>query len=131
MEAGGVAQFVRAVHGIKFGSTKPNVHLRTANPYLELDPCNILLPTEALEFSRPHTYVAVMGYGFGGMNACVTAWGKIDDNVEYAKATRAVRQDKISFWPAGGGKLDSSMHPKRDYCIAGTMTDWKPKPMKP
>merc|ERR1719326_2758634 len=107
---------------------KASVHLYQANPHLELDPSNLQMPTEAVEFVRRHTYVGLVGYGFGGMNACVTAWGKMDDDVLYAKFPTLVVKDKIAFWPAGGGQLDAASTPRREYCIVGTMTDWEPKP---
>lgn len=41
------------------------------------------------------------------------------------------RQQKILFWPAGGGSLDSEMLPRYGYSIAGTFSRWRPIEMEP
>lgn len=130
MEAGGIAQLMRAIHSIRCGSMKAHVHLSQANPHLDLDTSNLHLPTETTEFGRRHNYVGLLGYGFGGMNVCLTAWGQMDDDAEYANTPTMAVKDKIGFWPAGGGQLDSALQPRKDYCIVGSMTDWAPKLMK-
>jgi hypothetical protein len=78
------------------------------------------------EFRLRSTFSGIMGYGSGGTNVFVTACGEMTKDSEHGKQSA---ERSIAFWPGGGGSLSAASQPKRDYYIAGTMTNWEPMVM--
>lgn len=127
----GVLLVIKAMNGLRWSLMKPIIHVLALNPHCSEDSTNMLIATESLELRARYAYSAAVGYGFGGTNSCAVLWGKLDERVHYADAPKLSPGEKITFWPAGGGGLDPSLTPRRDYYIAGTMTNWEPKVMRP
>jgi len=125
----GLHAFIQVLLNQRAAIMNPLCHLRIVNPHIELeDDSSALLSTEALTY--PHevgSYNGTMSRGLGGTNVYAISWGA---PAQEASLTPPVHEEVLSYWPGGGGMLDSNSIPEKGYYIAGSFNDWSPALME-
>mmetsp|Transcript_65485 Transcript_65485/g.142826 ORF Transcript_65485/g.142826 Transcript_65485/m.142826 type:complete len:1140 (+) Transcript_65485:27-3446(+) len=130
VECGGISSLLLALLAARSASTPPNLHLRQANPDVELR-SEAAFATEAMEHFNSATYAGVMSRGFGGSNVCVLAWGKMRADSAANAAGPEKPRPAIAFWPGGGGITQRELRPIDEYAIVGSWSNWAPVVMEP
>eukprot|EP00443_Scrippsiella_acuminata_P000781 CAMPEP_0115203272 /NCGR_PEP_ID=MMETSP0270-20121206/18561_1 /TAXON_ID=71861 /ORGANISM="Scrippsiella trochoidea, Strain CCMP3099" /LENGTH=1041 /DNA_ID=CAMNT_0002616721 /DNA_START=40 /DNA_END=3161 /DNA_ORIENTATION=+ len=122
LETSSLANFVKTLISIQWGSVTPNVHLSEVNPHMDAYnlPCNLL--SEVEEYRMHCAFVGVMARGFGGSNVYLIGWGQTDKHKP--KSPSPPWHDQIYYWPGGGGFLEKEQMPERDYKIVGSWSQW-------
>jgi len=129
--AGGMAAFIKLLFGNSFGTVAPCVHLQQLNPLAEPD-SEMTIMSECYENDGNDSIFSGVGArGFGGSNVFVITYGAVDEERNpdlQAEVLEWYKQkDQPVYWPGGGGELDSSMTPMRNYFVTGTFSKWKPQ----
>jgi len=132
VEAQGYTAILKVCLSASFGSMTPNLHLRIANPHLDVDCCDrsVQMPSEALEFRLASSYTGITNRSAVGTNCHVICWGQVNDDHCPLLPEATFQRDKIFFWPEGGGALEDGMVPKRGYSIIGSWNKWEPEPLE-
>merc|ERR1719272_1914802 len=111
----------------------PQVHLKQANPHLDVFGTPLCIVDEAIEFKSTCSFVGVMSHGFGGTNVYALAMGNLDDSKMPEKDVKAEAKAAVAYWPGGGGKIDHENMPNKGYYVVDTWGDgalWsEPEPM--
>ncbi|CAJ1374228.1 unnamed protein product [Effrenium voratum] len=137
LEAMGISQILKVILGARVASFHPSVHLRIANPHVDLEMCdrNAMLPSECIRFRLPSTFTGILNRSIGGTNCHAVVFAKVPE--ELYRPRRAIagpsRNELImplKFWPSGGGDLSDDMVPKMGYSIMGTFNRWRPQAME-
>merc|ERR1719265_833566 len=107
------------------------IHLYELNPNIDTvfddDPLQFL--TELGANKSVSSFCGVCSRGVGGTVGYCVPWGIVDTSKKYDISQAAV--EKLEFWPAGGGSLDSDQVARRSYSIVGTWSEWSnPKAME-
>jgi hypothetical protein len=71
----GISAFVKCLLSVMHTEALPMQHFNTANPNLSLDAYDQRFMTEGLLYGWENVYVGVSGFGYGGTNAHVMAYG--------------------------------------------------------
>lgn len=108
VETSGVASLIRSIFASRSGSVPPNLHLRQANPHLDLVGQPSLMLDSAVEFKCPTNFTGVMSRGFGGSNVYVLALAEKSGGSRPEATPSASKA--ISFWPGGGGSAPPVEH---------------------
>jgi hypothetical protein len=124
----GLAAFVKVLGNQRRNIMNPLCHISVINPHIEMEESSALVPTEAMSFrTSMGSYVGTMSRGFGGTNVYAISLGAPRD--EGAAPKLEVHENMLSFWPGGGGALESGSIPSTGYWIAGSFNDWQPQAM--
>nr|AQS99229.1 type I polyketide synthase [Gambierdiscus excentricus] len=127
-EGAGAISFAKAVLANNWGSICPNQHLKQINPHIDPE-AKIGLMTEASEYPLFASYTGAMSRGFGGTNVCAVVLGERDPS-RLDPLPAEFKRNYITFWPGGGGELESSQEPRRGYYISGSWSGWIPESMQ-
>lgn len=131
IEVAGLASLLKAIYCEQAGAATPNMHLRLLNPHSDSLSQPSCLATEGVEFRMQSSFVGVKASGFGGSNAYLLTWGQVGVD-RGAQQPTPLAQDRIAFWPGGGGVLERAMQPTESYMIVGSFSEWAdPEPMEP
>lgn len=126
----GTAGLLRALQSNRAGSMSPSQHLNQLNPHIDgFSDQPLLFLQECAEFHLGSAYYATGARGLGGTNAFALGWGRVDDKT-IPPAPMKKEEDRLVFWPGGGGRLESGATPKKGFHIAGTFTQWEAEPME-
>jgi len=122
--ASGMATVLKGLAAGLYGNTAPVVHLNQINPLIHSEAFgqSVNIPCECLDSSMETSYTALTAYGWGGTNAQILAWNRVDSR-RICLGVPAVAE-KLVFWPGGGGMLDSTEVPTKAYTIVGSWTSW-------
>eukprot|EP00931_Biecheleriopsis_adriatica_P114881 TRINITY_DN90762_c0_g1_i1.p1 TRINITY_DN90762_c0_g1~~TRINITY_DN90762_c0_g1_i1.p1 ORF type:complete len:1166 (-),score=245.01 TRINITY_DN90762_c0_g1_i1:54-3194(-) len=123
IETSGITAFMRVINTLRYGCATPNLHFRQANPHTDLEDQPVAITTELMEYQKSSSFVGVMSRGFGGSNVYLMTWGTV--KMQKARSTVISSQDKIMYWPGGGGVLESDAMPARAYMIVGSWSEWQ------
>jgi len=131
VETSGIVAFLKTLQSIEYGVMTPNIHLRQANPHIDTFDQPGELMTECCEYYMNSTFAGSMSRGSGGSNVYLLAWGQL--NPEKMKCDPPpINREFLSFWPGGGGVLESEKRPSREYTIVGSWCQGpEPMPMEP
>jgi len=131
IEASGVASFGKMMFAIRWGIFVPNVHLRQLNPHLDIKDAPLVLPDENVEPRQQAIFGGVSSYGFGGTHVHMHLYGGVDEELRPPPQPMPEEfRPRLTYWPGGGGTLDSASRPRKGFFIAGTWNGWEPEPMK-
>jgi len=78
MESSGIASLLKVILSAQYGVIRSNIHLRQANPHLDLDESAAILPTEAVDLWRLKNFSGVLSKGFNGTNGYCITWGEVN-----------------------------------------------------
>jgi len=127
-ESCGMSQFLKVMLNIAYASNVPSLHLRQINPHIEMDSDGVFMPTEHVAYRAPCVFHGMSSRGFSGTNTHIIQGYKVDgDRVPTDRAPFS--ENRLSFWPAGGGMLDAAARPSGAYHIAGSWNHWTPEEM--
>nr|AQS99221.1 type I polyketide synthase [Gambierdiscus polynesiensis] len=124
--AAGAYAMLRAILSNNRGASMANVHLRQVNPYIDAWEGSVAITSEMLQLKLTSSYWGSMARGFAGTNACAVCWGA----AQPLRSSPRPENERLTFWPGGGGALDASAQPRKGFHIAGTFTRWSPEPME-
>jgi len=71
----GISGFLKCVLMNLYGEGTANCHLNCLNPHIDMIGFPAIITTETVPFRAEASYNGVLSFGFGGTNACATAWG--------------------------------------------------------
>lgn len=139
LEAAGMAAILKVMLGFtSILAQHPTCHLRVLNPFVDLDICerNAVIGTEAIGAHMMSCITGISGRSVAGTNCHAICFSQAVIPEEYLQARQEQealasapvhqpRQEKILFWPAGGGTLEPEMRPTFGYSIAGTFSRWR------
>nr|AQS99284.1 type I polyketide synthase [Gambierdiscus excentricus] len=124
MEACGVVALAKVLFNIMYANNAPTLHLKQLNPHLELGREGVIFNTEHVAYRERTSFHAVASSGTAGMNVAHVAWYMADESkVRVDNATH--EHCVFSFWPGGGGMLESEQQPQRGYFVIGSWTRWE------
>jgi len=128
VEYGGLSQFLRSLQSAARGVLPPSIHLRVANPHIDLNDTPSTMVPECAVWRMDSSYIGTLARGFGGSNVYALGLGRKTScapEKENEEHVPSVERPAIVFWPGGGGELDSVAEPKRCYTIVGSFNEWK------
>lgn len=127
IEAAGITSLCKTLKAAKWGYWPANIHLNQLNPHMEMNEMNVFMNTECVEFRMRSAFCGVTARGFGGTNVHIISFGNVDNEIRPPPEPMDPEKIKpaISFWPAGGGDLNSSARPKRGYSIVGSWSNYE------
>lgn len=131
-ETAGVAAFVTAILGSRYGSVPGNLHLSILNPHARPDDDEVaaVMPSEMLAFRCRSSFTGVSAYGMGGSNVHTVVWGSLIGDV-WPEQRPQMDSLPFTFWPGGGGELEDGAVPRTGYSIVGSWSCWEqPERMK-
>lgn len=122
--ASGMATILKGLAAGLYGNISPVVHLNQINPLIHSEVFGqaVNIPCECLDLGTEVSYTSMMAYGWGGTNAQILAWNRVDLNRIFLGRPSVI--EKPIFWPGGGGILDSREVPAKAYTIVGTWSSW-------
>nr|AQS99172.1 type I polyketide synthase [Gambierdiscus excentricus] len=122
--ASGMSTVIKGLMAGLYGTTPPIVHLNQVNPLIHSEAFGqaVTLPNECVDIGSDVSYTSMLAFGWGGTNAQITVWNKVDVNRIYLGRPDPI--EKPVFWPGGGGVLESGQQPKMSYTIVGTWSSW-------
>nr|AQS99246.1 type I polyketide synthase [Gambierdiscus excentricus] len=130
VETSGITGFLKTIFSAQWNVMTPNLHLMQANPHMETADQSPFT-TECLEYKMRSTFAGTMSRGNGGSNVYLLSWGQINPEKVPAPPPTSTRE-LLTFWPGGGGQLESDKCPNREYTIVGSWGQWpEPIPMEP
>mmetsp|Transcript_115107 Transcript_115107/g.245966 ORF Transcript_115107/g.245966 Transcript_115107/m.245966 type:complete len:1031 (+) Transcript_115107:46-3138(+) len=133
IECGGIHSMLRTLHSIKWGIIAPNIHLQQMNAHIgatDVYDTGSIIPDEALEFDGC-VFQGVSAFGFGGTAVHMHAFGGADEELRPPpQPTPEVLKPKLTYWPAGGGEVESWARPRSGYFVLGTFNAWTAEKME-
>lgn len=124
-EACAMTAFLKVLYNISYANQAPVIHLKQLNPHIEIgEEVAVNFNSEAMAFRDSRVFHGFGTRGLGGTNINMVSWFSADGSrvpVVKPKMERA----SFSYWPAGGGMLESDIKASEGYFIIGTWTNWR------
>ncbi|CAE7461697.1 ppsA [Symbiodinium natans] len=123
-EACAMTSFLKVLYNISYANQAPAIHLKQLNPHIELGEAAVNFNNEAMAYRDSRVFNGFGTRGLGGTNINMLCWFSADGSrvpVVKPKMERA----SFSYWPAGGGMLESDLKASEGYFIIGTWTNWR------
>jgi len=131
IEGSGMVGLAKMMFSIRWGIFVTNVHLRQLNRHLDIGEAPLVLVDENLEPRQQAMFAGVSSYGFGGTHVHVHVYGGVDEEVRPPPQPMPEElKPRLTYWPGGGGSLDSTARPRKGFFIAGTWNGWEAEAMK-
>mmetsp|Transcript_12227 Transcript_12227/g.22612 ORF Transcript_12227/g.22612 Transcript_12227/m.22612 type:complete len:905 (-) Transcript_12227:155-2869(-) len=130
MDASSIQSFIKALRCGTWGVLPGNLHILQLNPHVQWNDTNNV-GSEVVELPFSSSYIGVSAFGIGGcfVNTCV--FNKIGEEVVgKALEDEHLWPEQFSFWPGGGGSLDTDSEALKGYHIIGSFTDGAALPMQ-
>eukprot|EP00440_Ansanella_granifera_P025272 gb/GFBE01027447.1/.p1 GENE.gb/GFBE01027447.1/~~gb/GFBE01027447.1/.p1 ORF type:complete len:928 (+),score=221.30 gb/GFBE01027447.1/:1-2784(+) len=122
-EACAMTAFLKVIFNINFANQVPTVHLKQLNPHLEMGEGAVNINTEAMAYRDSRAFHGVATRGIGGTNINLVCWAVADvSRVPVDRPT--MDRASFSFWPGGGGELDSQVKATEGYFLVGSWSNW-------
>jgi len=85
----------------------------------------VLFNTEGIAYRERTSFHASASQGsYTGMNAVLLAWYMADE-AKVRTEPMELQREVFSFWPGGGGTLESEVQPRQGYFILGSWSRWE------
>lgn len=123
---GGVVSIMKALGITHWGTVSPTIHLHQTNPHTDLaDDSATVYATESLSNRMFSSFIGSTAKSWSGSNAHVIFHGSVDSNKLQQRREARDAAKELVYWPGGGGLLDRTKRPLREYTIAGSWSGWE------
>lgn len=132
-DAVGLVAILQVMSAMKTGACMPICHLRILNPHIDISICErpANMSVEILETRLPSAFTGVSAHSFSGTNVHFLTYGQVNEDTEQPQPdAEQSASKKITYWPEGGGKLETEHLPRSGYSIVGSWSRFEPQNME-
>jgi len=120
--ASGIFALIKAICCTKRAGIVGTNHLSQINPHIDIDSKPVIFPSEQLSIPYSYTgFSTVNSFGHTGTYVNAIIWADLTHTL-YEEDTE--KKESLTYWPGGGGTLDTEANPKDGYFIVGTFNQW-------
>eukprot|EP00933_Yihiella_yeosuensis_P033938 TRINITY_DN27528_c0_g1_i1.p1 TRINITY_DN27528_c0_g1~~TRINITY_DN27528_c0_g1_i1.p1 ORF type:complete len:1048 (-),score=162.23 TRINITY_DN27528_c0_g1_i1:128-2983(-) len=123
MEACCMTSFLKVIFSIAYANNVPSNHLNQLNPHIETGEAAFCINSEALAYRDARAFHGVGARGMGGSNVNLVVWYYADGH-RVPMGRPEMQRSRFSYWPGGGGILESEYKASEGYYIVGSWSEW-------